>query len=38
MRIQETSSPDMMIVFGRGILHLSILIKKPWDREDMNCK
>lgn len=27
MRIQETSSPDMMIVFGRGILHLSILIE-----------
>ncbi len=27
MRIQETASPDMMIVFGRGILHLSILIE-----------
>ncbi len=27
MRIKETSSPDMMIVFGRGILHLSILIE-----------
>jgi GTP-binding protein len=27
MRIEETSSPDMLNVFGRGILHLSILIE-----------
>ncbi len=27
MRIEETSSPDMLIVYGRGILHLSILIE-----------
>ncbi|MBP1673083.1 MAG: GTP-binding protein TypA [Bacteroidetes bacterium] len=27
MRIQETDSPDMMNVYGRGILHLSILIE-----------
>ncbi len=27
MRIEETSSPDMHIVYGRGILHLSILIE-----------
>ncbi|HPE40413.1 MAG TPA: translational GTPase TypA [Bacteroidales bacterium] len=27
MRIQETHSPDMLNVFGRGILHLSILIE-----------
>lgn len=27
MRIQETNSPDMLNVFGRGILHLSILIE-----------
>ncbi|MCL2168027.1 MAG: translational GTPase TypA [Lentimicrobiaceae bacterium] len=27
MRIEETGSPDMMNVFGRGILHLSILIE-----------
>jgi GTP-binding protein len=27
MRVEETSSPDMYIVYGRGILHLSILIE-----------
>jgi len=27
MRIEETDSPDSLIVFGRGILHLSILIE-----------
>jgi len=27
MRIEETNSPDMLNVFGRGILHLSILIE-----------
>jgi GTP-binding protein len=27
MRIQDTASPDAMLVFGRGILHLSILIE-----------
>lgn len=27
MRIQETESPDSLLVFGRGILHLSILIE-----------
>ncbi|MDR1878247.1 MAG: translational GTPase TypA [Bacteroidales bacterium] len=27
MRIEETASPDMYIVYGRGILHLSILIE-----------
>lgn len=27
LRIKETDSPDMLIVFGRGILHLSVLIE-----------
>jgi GTP-binding protein len=27
LRIEETGSPDMLNVFGRGILHLSILIE-----------
>ncbi|MDR1458876.1 MAG: translational GTPase TypA [Bacteroidales bacterium] len=27
LRVEETSSPDMHIVYGRGILHLSILIE-----------
>ncbi|MBC7864592.1 MAG: translational GTPase TypA, partial [Bacteroidia bacterium] len=27
MRVEETSSPDSYMVFGRGILHLSILIE-----------
>ncbi|MSQ80011.1 MAG: translational GTPase TypA [Flavobacteriaceae bacterium] len=27
MRLQETDSPDRILVFGRGILHLSILIE-----------
>ena len=27
LRIEETDSPDMLNVFGRGILHLSILIE-----------
>lgn len=27
MRIEETDSPDSLIVYGRGILHLSILIE-----------
>ena len=27
MRVEETDSPDMLIVYGRGILHLSILIE-----------
>ena len=27
LRIQETTSPDMLTVYGRGILHLSILIE-----------
>jgi len=27
MRIQDTDSPDAMLVYGRGILHLSILIE-----------
>lgn len=27
MRIEETDSPDKLMVFGRGILHLSILIE-----------
>ncbi len=27
LRIEETNSPDMMNVYGRGILHLSILIE-----------
>ncbi len=27
LRIQETDSPDALIVYGRGILHLSVLIE-----------
>jgi GTP-binding protein len=27
MRIEETDSPDKLLVFGRGILHLSILVE-----------
>jgi GTP-binding protein len=27
MRIKETESPDRLLVFGRGILHLSILVE-----------
>ncbi len=27
LRLQETDSPDSLLVFGRGILHLSILIE-----------
>ena len=27
MRVEETSSPDSLLVYGRGILHLSILIE-----------
>lgn len=27
LRIEETSSPDSLLVYGRGILHLSILIE-----------
>src|ERR1044071_2039417 len=27
MRLEETDSPDSYLVFGRGILHLSILIE-----------
>ncbi|MCL2510631.1 MAG: translational GTPase TypA [Bacteroidales bacterium] len=27
LRIEETASPDSLLVFGRGILHLSILIE-----------
>ncbi len=27
LRVEETNSPDMYIVYGRGILHLSILIE-----------
>ena len=27
MRVEETGSPDSLLVFGRGILHLSILIE-----------
>ena len=27
MRIEETNSPDALLVYGRGILHLSILIE-----------
>jgi GTP-binding protein len=27
MRIKETDSPDRLLVFGRGILHLSILVE-----------
>ncbi|MBC7426310.1 MAG: translational GTPase TypA [Bacteroidia bacterium] len=27
MRLEDTESPDSMLVFGRGILHLSILIE-----------
>jgi len=27
MRVEETASPDQYLVFGRGILHLSILIE-----------
>ncbi|MDR1847948.1 MAG: GTP-binding protein, partial [Bacteroidales bacterium] len=27
LRIEDTDSPDVMIVYGRGILHLSILIE-----------
>ena len=27
MRIEDTDSPDTMIVFGRGIMHLSVLIE-----------
>lgn len=27
MRIEETSSPDSYLVFGRGILHLSVLVE-----------
>ena len=27
MRVEETDSPDSLIVYGRGILHLSILIE-----------
>lgn len=27
LRIEETNSPDALLVFGRGILHLSILIE-----------
>jgi len=27
LRVQETESPDRLLVFGRGILHLSILVE-----------
>jgi len=27
MRVEETSSPDSYLVYGRGILHLSVLIE-----------
>jgi len=27
LRVEETDSPDMLLVYGRGILHLSILIE-----------
>ncbi len=27
LRIEETSSPDVLLVYGRGILHLSVLIE-----------
>ena len=27
MRIEETGSPDQLLVFGRGIMHLSVLIE-----------
>ncbi len=27
LKVQETNSPDSMMVFGRGILHLSILVE-----------
>ena len=27
LRIEETESPDMLLVFGRGIMHLSVLIE-----------
>jgi|TARA_B110000483_G_scaffold56508_1_gene70694 GTP-binding protein len=27
MRVEETSSPDQLMVFGRGIMHLSVLIE-----------
>ena len=27
LRIEETDSPDMLLVFGRGIMHLSVLIE-----------
>ncbi|HON53278.1 MAG TPA: translational GTPase TypA [Bacteroidales bacterium] len=27
LRIEETESPDMLLVYGRGILHLSVLIE-----------
>lgn len=27
LRVEDTDSPDMLLVFGRGILHLSILIE-----------
>lgn len=27
LRVEETSSPDSWLVYGRGVLHLSILIE-----------
>ena len=27
LRVEETGSPDTLLVYGRGILHLSVLIE-----------
>jgi len=36
LRVEETDSPDSLIVYGRGILHLSILIE-TMRREGYEC-
>ena len=33
LRVQQGDSPDKFKVSGRGELHLSVLIAKPWRRE-----
>ena len=37
LRVEETESPDSYIVYGRGILHLSVLIE-TMRREGMSCR
>ena len=36
LKVKETDSPDAYIVYGRGILHLSILIETMRER-DTKC-